>query len=89
MTLGAGVISMPGIIPFGEMVRYHRKRSGLTQRELSDLAGVGMSSVFEIEKGKITVRLQTLMKVLEVLNISLEFNSPLMNEFRTRRDSVK
>lgn len=80
---------MSETIPFGEMVRYHRKRSGLTQKELSDLAGVGMSSVFEIEKGKITVRLQTLMKVLEVLNISLEFTSPLMNDIRTRRNSVK
>ena len=47
-----------------------------------------MSSVFEIEKGKITVRLQTLMKVLAVLNISLEFKSPLMNEFRTRQNTV-
>ena len=79
---------MTGTIPFGEIVRYHRQRSGLTQKELSELAGVGMSSVFEIEKGKITVRLQTLMKVLAVLNISLEFRSPLMNEFRTRQNTV-
>ena len=79
---------MTGTIPFGEIVRYHRRRSGLTQKELSDLAGVGMSSVFEIERGKITVRLQTLIKVLDVLNISLELESQLMNDFRTMRDTV-
>lgn len=80
---------MAEAIPFGEIIRYHRRRSGLTQKELSDLAGVGMSSVFEIEKGKITVRLQTLMKVLDVLNISLELKSPLMNDFHTRQTSQK
>ena len=80
---------MAETIPFGEIIRYHRKRSGLTQKELSDLAGVGMSSVFEIEKGKITVRLQTLMKVLDVLNISLKLKSPLMNDFHNRQAPLK
>ena len=79
---------MTGTIPFREIVRYHRQRSGLTQKELSELAGVGMSSVFEIEKGKITVRLQTLMKVLTVLNISIEFKSSLMEEFRTWQNKM-
>ncbi len=65
----------------GEAVRYHRRRGGLSQRYLADLAGVGKTSVFDIEKGKPTVRLATLMSVLNVLNIQIAMESPLMEEF--------
>ena len=60
---------------------FHRKRAGLSQKDLADLAGVGKTVIFDIEKGKETVKLLTLMKVLDTLNIRMEFNSPLMNEF--------
>ena len=65
----------------GEAVRHHRQRGGLSQRDLADLAGVGKTSVFDIEKGKPTVRLATLMAVLRVLNITLIMDGPLMDEF--------
>lgn len=45
------------------------------------LSGVGKTVVFDLEKGKITVRLATLLKVLRVLNIKIEFKSPLMGLF--------
>ena len=67
----------------GNAVRYHRRRGGLSQRSLADLAGVGKTSVFDIEKGKPTVRLATLMAVLRVLNIDLVLDGPLMNECAT------
>ena len=65
----------------GQVVRYHRRRSGLSQRTLADLAGIGKTSVFDIEKGKPTVRLATLVAVLGVLNIALALEGPLMGEF--------
>lgn len=65
----------------GKAVRHHRRRSGLSQRALAELAGVGKTSVFDIEKGKATVRLATLMAVLHVLNIDLVMKSPLIDEF--------
>ena len=61
-------------------MRHHRRRSGLSQRELADLAGIGKTSVFDIEKGKPTVRMATLMAVLRVLNIDLVMDSPLIHE---------
>ncbi len=67
----------------GSAVRFHRRRGGLSQRSLADLAGVGKTSVFDIEKGKPTVRLATLMAVLHVLNIDLVLDGPLMAECRT------
>jgi y4mF family transcriptional regulator len=66
----------------GRAVRYHRRRSGLSQRALADLAGIGKTSVFDIEKGKPTVRWATLAAVLRVLNIDLVMDSPLMTAFR-------
>ena len=60
------------------MERFHRKQSGLSQEGLAELGGLGKTAVFDIEKGKLTVQLETLLKVLHVLNINIEFQSPLM-----------
>ena len=64
----------------GTVIRYHRRRSGLSQSELAALAGIGKTSVFDIENGKQTVRLATLMAALRALNIALTLTSPLMAE---------
>jgi len=58
------------------MVNYYRKQSGLSQQELATLAGVGKTVIFDIEKGKQSVRLDTLLKVLDVLNIRMRFEPP-------------
>lgn len=65
-----------------KLIAYHRGRSGLTQQELAALAGVGKNLIYELEKGKQTVRLENLLKVLRVLNIEIDFRSPLMTAFR-------
>ena len=62
----------------GKAIIFHRKKSKLTQKQLADLAGVGKTVVFDIEKGKETVQLNSLLKVLSVLNIKLKMISPLM-----------
>lgn len=59
-----------------KIVLYHRKQSGLSQYQLAQLAGVGKTVVFDIEKGKETVQLNTLLKILDVLNIRMKFESP-------------
>jgi HTH-type transcriptional regulator/antitoxin HipB len=59
-----------------DKVRYFRKQSGLSQRQLAQLAGIGKTAVFDIEKGKKTVRLDTLLKVFSVLNIQLILQTP-------------
>lgn len=64
-----------------EIILFHRKRSGLTQQELAGLAGVGKNMVYELESGKQSVRLENLLKVLQVLNIKLDFQSPLRQAF--------
>jgi y4mF family transcriptional regulator len=66
---------------FSKIVRFHRKRAGLTQAGLASLAGVGKTVVFDIENGKETVRLSTLAKVMGALNIALDWSSPLREAF--------
>ncbi len=62
-----------------KIVVFHRKKSGLTQKQLADIAGVGKTAVFDVEKGKETVRLNTLLKILSALNIKLKLHSPLVH----------
>ena len=61
-----------------EMVFFHRRASGLSRNRLADLAGVGKTVIYDIEKGKETIRLSTLKKILSVLNIRMAYHSPLM-----------
>jgi HTH-type transcriptional regulator / antitoxin HipB len=63
-----------------EIVRKHRKMSGLSQLQLAEMAGVGKTVVFDIEKGKATIRIDTLRKILSVLNIRVQLTSPLMDK---------
>lgn len=58
------------------LVHYYRKQSGLSQQELAQLAGVGKTVIYDIEKGKESVRLNTLLKILDVLNIQMKFKTP-------------
>ncbi|MBN4081474.1 helix-turn-helix transcriptional regulator [Caldithrix abyssi] len=65
----------------GRIVRYHRKQSGLTQLQLATLSNVGKTVIFDIEKGKPTIKLETLLKVIQSLNIRISFESPLMANY--------
>ena len=56
-----------------QMVRFHRKKAKLTQLQLAKLADIGKTAVFDIEQGKKTVQLDTLLAVLNVLNIQMSF----------------
>lgn len=69
----------------GEIILFHRKKSGLTRNQLADLAGVGNTVIYDIEKGKESIRFSTLQKVLKALNIKITFTSPLMEVLHEKR----
>jgi len=62
------------------VIKKHRKAAGLSQLRLAEMAGVGKTVVFDIEKGKETIQLDTLRKILAVLNIKVQLTSPFMNQ---------
>jgi HTH-type transcriptional regulator / antitoxin HipB len=64
------------------VVAAHRKLSGLSRAELADIAGVGKTVIFDIEHGKPSVRLDTLLKLLTALNITFELKSPRMDKLQ-------
>ena len=64
------------MMQLSSMIRVYRKRSGITQHQLAVFAGVGKTVIFDIEHEKSTVQLDTLLKILEVLNIKLELCPP-------------
>lgn len=63
-----------------ELILQTRKRAKLTQAELAELAGAGRTVIWDLEHGKLTVRLETLLKVLAPLNIDLFARSPISKE---------
>lgn len=62
------------------IIRKHRKAAGLSQLQLAEMAGVGKTVVFDVEKGKETVQINTLRKILHVLNIKVQLSSQLMDQ---------
>ena len=61
-----------------ELVRMHRKKSSLSQAALAELAGVGKTVIFDLEHGKMTIQMDTLVRILSALNIEMRFSSPLL-----------
>jgi HTH-type transcriptional regulator / antitoxin HipB len=69
------------------IIRHHRRLSGLSQVGLAKLAGVGKTVIFDIEHGKETVQFDTLKKVLAALNIKFVLQSPIVG--RQEKDQAK
>lgn len=69
------------------LVKFHRKKAKLTQAQLATFANIGKTSVFDIEHGKKTVKLETLLAVLHVLNIKIKFQGPLIHLFEEHQKS--
>lgn len=68
--------------PLNVIIREHRRLAGLSQAGLAKLAGVGKTVVFDLEHGKLSIRFDTLTKILAALNITVRFDSPAMENIR-------
>jgi HTH-type transcriptional regulator / antitoxin HipB len=64
-----------------DIIKMHRKAAKLSRDKLAEMSGVGKTVIYDIEKGKETIQLDTLRKVLNVLNIKIKLTSPLMDQF--------
>ncbi|MCD6179299.1 MAG: helix-turn-helix domain-containing protein [Bacteroidales bacterium] len=53
----------------------------MSRNELAELAGLGKTVIYDLEKGKKTARWSTIIKILEALNINIHFQSPLMDDY--------
>lgn len=73
----------------GDALRYHRERARLSRRQLSALSGISETAIYDVEHGKETVKLQTLLPLLDTLNLSLRLDGPLMDEFTSARGHLR
>lgn len=71
----------------GKIIKYHRKKAGLSQKRLAEIAGIGKTVLFDIEKGKETVQFKSIINVLKALNISISLNSPLMDKYNKEHEN--
>lgn len=55
----------------GAAVRRQRRQLGLRQTMLADLAGVGAAFLYDLEKGKPTLRIDKVLAVLGALGLGL------------------
>ena len=69
-----------------QMVRMHRKKSSLSQAELAQLAGVGKTVIFDLEHGKTTIQMDTLLRVFDALNIEIRLFSPLLQAIKETQE---
>jgi len=61
------MINIQSTQQLGQALRSARKQLELTQSELALAAGVGVRFIVDLEAGKPTVRLETVMRVIEAL----------------------
>ena len=64
----------------GAEVRRKRKVLRLTQQELADLSGCGPAFLYDLERGKPSVRLDKLVPVLEMLGLKLKLEPRVAGE---------
>ncbi len=65
-TTATQVPAMPDRESIGPFVRQRRRANRMTQRQLAELAGVGLRFLSELERGKATVRVDAVDQVLRV-----------------------
>lgn len=58
----------------GQAARAARKQLGLTQPQLALAAGVGVRFIVDLEAGKPTLRLESILRVLHALGGTLAVN---------------
>jgi len=71
------------------LILYHRKRARLSQEELARHAGVSRYVVQDLEAGGGRTTWKRLVAVLNVLNIRLEPEGPLVEDWRLYHQNAK
>lgn len=67
--------SVQDIRQLGLKIRQKRKTDGLTQQDLAAIANVGVRFISELENGKPSVQLDSVMAVLQALGLQLSLSS--------------
>jgi len=69
----------------GELLRASRKRLGLTQPQLALASGVGVRFIVDLEAGKQTLRLGSVLRVVDALGGQMQLTGLLPPEAKDPR----
>ncbi|MGK0190149.1 MAG: putative transcriptional regulator [Verrucomicrobiales bacterium] len=75
-------------IELASLIAWHRKRAGLSQTDLARHAGVSRYVVQDLEAGHGRTTWKKMDAVLEVLNLRLEPEGPLVSKWRASQNKV-
>lgn len=56
---------------FGKIIKERRAVLGISQQDLSDYSGVGISTVKDLERGVGNPSIETLQKILDVVGLEM------------------
>ena len=57
----------------GEEIKIRRKTLAISQRDLAEMAGVGLATIKDIERGEGNPSLSTISRILDVLGMEVLF----------------
>ena len=66
----------------GNLITFHRKKAGLTQVGLAELAGVSRSVIQDLEAGKGRTVWEHVASIMSVLNLEFQPVGPLVEEWK-------
>ena len=58
---------------FQEVMKSRRKVLGISQQDLSEMAGIGLATIKDIERGKGNPSLSTVTRILDILGMDIVF----------------
>ncbi|MEI6728330.1 MAG: helix-turn-helix transcriptional regulator [bacterium] len=64
------LIKNPALVELGQKIREYRQKKGISQEKLALLAGLHRNYIGALERGEKNVSYTTILKILEVLEIS-------------------
>jgi len=60
-----------GYLIIGEVIKQNRKKTGLTQEEFAEKAGVALTVIRKIEQGKSNINLSSLLQILKMFGLMI------------------
>ena len=56
-----------------EVIKSRRKTLAISQHDLSEMAGVGLATIKDIERGKGNPSMETVTRIMEILGMEIAF----------------
>ena len=73
MHIFASKVCYIGLMGLSEVIKSRRKTLAISQQDLAEMAGIGLATIKDIERGKGNPSLGTVSKIMEVLGMEIEF----------------